>query len=376
MSRRFRASYKIAIGFAVLAPLAIYGYRYSNYFLLGREHFPPQSPGQVNIIGIDPNAGYGILIENQTAKLVLGSGGSFKPGEMTEKSLQDSDTSDRKFIPIKDMLKGMQGNIPSLSYFVQRLNEIKDDDLHDGAPVWKAEDIEKALNGDKALEAKLVNDLNVTLDGMPLDHFRRNALFNGILTDTPVPITVQMGAEKKKLVARVKQLFEAAFMKDILNRINGKFADNSSIAAVYGAAADEIKAGTLNKENLRKRLTGFAQDAARLAAFPQQILDSITPVINENQITGARYTSEPNPRGNTYTLHIDLTDEGRKRLYQFTRNRVHEQLLLTINGVAIAAPIIDHELASSEIEISKLQDEAIVKDAVDTINEKRVTTTK
>ncbi len=370
MNKNYRASYKIAVGFALLALLAIYGYRYANQLLLGREHFPPLVPGDVNIVGLDTSAGYGILVENRVAKLVLGNGGSFGPGKMNEKDLEASD-GDRHFIPIKDMLQGMRGNVPSLSYFVQRLNDISDDDLPPDAPVWKTEDIEKAIQGDAALKKKLVEDINVNLDGTPLDHLHKSALQNGILIDTPVPLTVNDGNTKRTVVARVKRSYHPVFISAVQNDLNGKWADDRMIATQYAAEAQKLKDGQSGRENVPERLRSFAEDAHRLAQVPQQILDSITCVINENQITGARYDTVDTPKGKVYSLVISLTDEGTKRMWQFSNNRVGDQLLLTVRGVAIAAPFIDHALSSNELEITRMQDESLVKDAVDTINEKR-----
>ncbi|HVT13370.1 MAG TPA: hypothetical protein VHE55_13975 [Fimbriimonadaceae bacterium] len=370
MNKNYRASYKIAIGFALFALLAVYGYHYANLFLLGREHFPRLVPGNVNIVGLDTSAGYGILVENRVAKLVMGSGGSFGPGKMNEKDLESSD-GDRHFIPIKDMLQGMQGNVPSLSYFVQRLNDISDDDLPPDAPVWKTEDIEKAIKGDDALRKKLVEDINVNLDGTPLDHLHKSALQNGILIDTPVPLTITHGATKRTVVARVKRSYHPIFISAVENDLNGKWANDQMIATQYAAEAQKLKDGQTQKENVPERLLSFASDAKRLGRVPQQILDSITCVINENQITGARYVPVDTPKGKVYSLLISLTDEGTKRMWQFSNDRVGDQLLLTVRGVAIAAPFIDHALSSNELEITRMEDESLVKDAVDTINEKR-----
>jgi preprotein translocase subunit SecD len=113
-----------------------------------------------------------------------------------------------------------------------------------------------------------------------------------------------------------------------------------------------------------------------LGPFPQKVLNSITSVINESQILGARYDTESTSKGKRFTLILDLSDEGKKRIWQFTRDRVNSQLLITVDGVAIAAPIIAHPIADNEISIRGLEDESLVKEAVATINEKRATSSK
>jgi hypothetical protein len=272
------------------------------------------------------------------------------------------------------MLKALQGDIPGLSYFVRRLNEIPDDSLPPDAKVWKYEDIEKALGGDAATRDKLVGDLNVKLDGTPLDHVSKAALYNGIIVDTPVPMQVQFGAERKTLIARVQQPYMPNFLSTVQNRLKDKFANDQIIATEYAVAAGMIASGDIPKEDVAKSLQSFGKRAKSMNEFPQQILDSITPAINENQIVNARYMSEDTSKGKRYVLVLKLTDEGRKRIWQFTRNRVHSQLLVTVNGVAIAAPIVAHEIADDEITVRGLEDEWLIQDAVATINKAKRTT--
>lgn len=354
------------------ALLAVYGYQYLNDYLLGREHFPALKPGAINVLGVDTSQGYRIVVQNQTAKLVYGTQENFGPGPMEN---TDADDTDKKFIPIKELLKGLQGDVGGLSYFVQRLNDIKDDSLPAQAKVWKLEDIEKALAGDKAIEAKLVNDLNVKLDGTPLDHLSVSAFFNGIIVDSPVPMEVPVGDRKEPIVARVHQPYRASFLTSLEANIKEKFATRDLIAKEYMLAAERVRQSETQKENVRRTLSLFRKRIPQLGPFPQKILNSVTPVINEQQIVGARFETENTSKGDRYTLVLELTDEGKKRLWQFTRDRVNSQLLITVDGVAIAAPIIAHRIADTEISVRGLEDRNMVEDAVATINAKRATKT-
>ena len=349
----------------------MYGYHYADDFLLGREHFAPLAPGTVNIIGLDKKAGYFIIIENRAAKLVYSGSGGFAAGPMDN---PDASSGDKKFVPIKDMLAGLQGNVEGLSHYVERLNEITAADDTPDAPVWKIEDVEKAVNGDAALTAKLVHDLNVNLDGTPIDRVSKSALQNGILIDTPVAMKIPGG---KSIYARVRRGYSPILMKKVLDRLKDKFYGKEAVAREYAAAAAGIKTGETPKEDVKKSLLQF-KSADDLAGFPQRILDSITTIVNDRQITLASYSTQTTPKGNQYTLIINLTDEGRKRLWQFARNHEGDQLLLTVDGVAIAAPFIGHatDLAGGQIEINGMEDESLVQDAVNTINEKRATTSQ
>lgn len=375
LNKRFSASYKIAVGFVALALLAVYGSRYVNEYLLGREHFPKLTPGVVNVVGVNTDRGYGILVQNRTAKLAYGDKVKFGPEE-GERSLEDSGAQ-RKFIPIKEMLRGLQGDIAGLSYLIQRLNDISDDSLPADAPVWKLEDIEKALAGDPRLKPKLIQHLNVNLDGTPLDRVSINALYNGIVVDCPVPVEIDIGDERKTVVARVKQPYRPAFIAAVENQLRGKFANKEIIATEYSLAAAQLKEGRLVKEDVGSRLLQLGRRAKDLAEFPQQVLDSITPVINENHILGATYSGEDTTKGKRYTLALQLNEEGKKRLWQYTKDRVNSQLLVTVNGVAIAAPYIAHAISSGEIQVHGLEEESLLEELVDTIkNTKRATTSQ
>jgi len=373
LNRRFRASYTIAIGFGAFALLAVYGPRFYNDLLLGREHFQPLVPGNVNILGVDTTKGYAILVENEIAKIVFAGEGAFSAGKMDENDLESS-SGERKFVPIKEMLEGLQGNIVGLSTFVERLNDIKDAEESPDAPVWRIEDIVKAISGDRALNHELVNDLNVKLDGTPIDQIRPSAFENGILVDVPVKIWIQTNGVRRVVVARVKRSYKCQLLTTVDKRLSGKYYKKETLAAEYTLAAKQTMSGELPREDVATQLKRFAASEQELAEVPQRILDSITVVINENQITWARYTTQVTPKGTAYTLIISLTDEGRKRLWQFTRDRVGAQLLLTVDGIAIAAPFVGQGLASGEIDVTQMEDERLVRNAVVTINAKRAQT--
>ncbi len=360
----------------MLAVLAIYGHKYVDDFRLGRDRFPPLSPGTVDIIGLDTRAGYGVIVENRVAKLVFAGQDAFGPGKMDESSLQNSG-GDRKFVPIKDMLKGLRGDVAGLSYFVERLNDIKDEEGYPDAPVWKIEDIERALSGDKALQDKLVHDINVNLDGSPVDYVTKGAVYGAILIDSPVPLEVTDGDRRVKVVARIKRSFKSKLMTTVEQSLGGKVdVSKNDITSHYTIAAKAIMSGTAPKEAVASRLRGYGKGLEALAAVPQKILDSITTVINEDQLTTAHYTTQKTNKGTSYTLVIGLTNEGAKRLYQFSRDRIGDQLLVTVNGVAIAAPFVDYALSSGEVQVDRLEDQSLVEDAVATINLKGSRTTK
>lgn len=372
--KKFRASYTIAIGFAAVAFLALYGYRFANDLLLSGD-FAPLKPGKVDIVGLDTSkAGFAIIVSNGIAKLIVGDKDQFKAGAMDEKALE-ADSSEKATVPIKEMQLGINGDGDALGFFVERLNHIDEtsDTWPANAPVWKFETIQKALDGDHALRKKLVTDLNVQLDGTPLAQISKAAFANGILVDVPVPLQVESPKGRETVIARVRTPYRPRFMTGLETQLKGRYYDGKTLATEYAAEARRVLGGETPRENVAGSIAalGAARRIASLAQTPQAILDSLTTVVNEDHIVKARYEPVVNSTGTTYKLIIDLDDEGKRRLYQFSRDRVNSQLLVTVNGVAIAAPFISHGLSSGEVEITRMQDEDVVRDAVETINSMR-----
>ena len=72
-----------------------------------------------------------------------------------------------------------------------------------------------------------------------------------------------------------------------------------------------------------------------------------------------------------FDLSVDVSDEGRRRLWKYSKERVGTQLLLVADGIPIAAPRIQHELAQDSLTITQMEDEVLVRDAVEMLNQKR-----
>ena len=106
---------------------------------------------------------------------------------------------------------------------------------------------------------------------------------------------------------------------------------------------------------------------SRLEA-PQRLLENTNVVLNESFIDDASYKSYKTSDGHTLSdLTVKLNDEGRRRLWKFTKDRVGGQILLIADDVAIAAPRIEHELALSEFTIQQMPDQVLVDEAVKSI---------
>lgn len=365
---RVLSSTKIALGAAVLVIGGFAGYRFWVTKAIEGSHFPPAVPGSVNLVGIDPGAGYKIIVANYVAQLVEASN---KFGGNDTASEGATEGSIKKRIPIREMLEVLKGNAEALGPLTMAMNDIKEDALPPVRVTWSAEDLKKALGGDKTLQAKLESDLNVRIDGTPLDKVRPASIENGIVIDAPVKVTVNLNGQPKEVVGHVLEPFKPRLIRAVEQRYADKAYNASMQAGYYQEEAQKVLEAPNSKEDVRQSLLERISDqTARQRAEPvERVLKSATVVVNDSYISKASSREYDTSDGKRYDLTIDLTDEGSKRLWKYSIDRVHTQLLLIANGVAIEAPRIQHVLSEGELTITQMRDRTLVTDAVKMINE-------
>lgn len=365
-----RTSTKIFLGFAVLTLGSYYGYQIVSDRIVMSEKFAPLTPGRVNVVGIDPGAGYQIIVANQMAQLVQTQGG-FGAKE-SDNGGADSGAI-KKRVPVKEMLEVLQGSGKALGPFVMTLNDMSEnDDWPSVRVVWTKEQIQKALNGDKALQAKLEHDLNMHLDGTPLSQLSLSSLANGIIIDTPVSVIVNIDGKQTPVVGRVQEPYRPRMIRAVEESYKDKQVTPDMIKGYYAAEAMKAlkdKDREIISDSLKDRISDRL--AKEREETPERVLKSATIVINDSLITDARYKGYDTTNGKMFDLTIDLTDEGRRRLWQFSKGRVGTQLLLVTDGIPIEAPQIQHELAQGELTVTQMPDEVLVRETVDMINEKK-----
>lgn len=362
-----RSSTKIVIGAAVVAGMGYLGLVTIPGYLVMREKFSPLAPGTVNVVGVNTRlGGYHIVVANQVAQLVVG-----KAGNLEAPDPQAVSSSERKRVPLRDMIRALQGDDKSLARFVMLMNDISDASLPAYPIVWRAEDIEKALQGDSTLKKKLVEDLAIGLDGMPLDTIRTRAIQEGIVVETPVPITINDRGKKVTRIARIREEYRPRFFSALDRELAEKGnLTTSLITGYYRAAAQDLIKDPSKCEDvavsLRSRYSKSRVDS--LAALPQRMLGSITIVVNDSLIEGARTEKYKTSDGKPMTdLVLVLTDEGRRRMWQYSSQHKGEQLLLVWDGIAVAAPRIVETIPFSEVQIKQIPDSTLAQDTVEAI---------
>ena len=382
---KLRSSVKILIGFVCVSAIGYYGYKFvTDKIVFGRD-YPEIKPGKVTLLGIDAGSGYRIIVANQVASLVQGGKSDLDVGDIE----RADDSESKKKIPLRQMMEILQGNEKYLGRFIMSLNNIKEGGATwpTNAPEWDAEDIKKALDGDPALVKKLETDINIKLDGTPLNTVRVSSLLNGIIIRLPVPVKVMIEGKERTLVGRVLEPYRPSFSNSVEDRFKEKNATQDMIRGYYGEEVMKLNTSANSKENVSKSLTARI-DPKRAADYgkePELILSKAHIIVNDDFMQSARYETYDSTNGDKlYRLIINLNNDGRYRVWRYSkllrqdRYKIWEfykwqnrgQLLFVVNGTAIAAPWVEHELPQSEVTITRLQDETLVKEAVETINEK------
>ena len=363
------SSIKVAIiGLSILA--AVWGgwWLYAEWRLSGYE-LATIPPGEVNLVAISPKAGYKIIVSNQIAYLAeVGVDADTGAMEAGSDSLANAPR-----LPLKELLQTLQGNEEALGTLIERLNKWNETDIYMDAPVWRAEDIRLALDGDEELQQKLIADLNVDLDGLPLDTINMRAIRAGILIDSPVKLTLQIGAEARNMTARVQELYKPVFCRTVTTRLERKFVQTDPIVTgVYLEVARPIIDDGSGEDVRRSLSNKISSDRLQsLTEKPLQVLQKTVILLNEDFITSASYKSyEAGERHVFSDISLKLTDDGRMRVWKYSRDNPGLQLLFIHDNIAIAAPVIETELIERTVTIRRIPNEGLVQDAVAALKKK------
>jgi hypothetical protein len=363
-----RSSTKIAIGFAALILVGYFGFQKVTDLMIMGQEFPPIVPGKINIIGVNTGAGYRVIVSNELAQLVETQGG-FQQGNIDDPS---TDSAVKKRIPLREMLETLQGDSKALGSFVMTMNDLSENDLPPVRVIWTKPDLEKAFQGDKKLQAKLENDLNMKLDGTPLPTLRISSLENGIVLSVPVTVNVNLQKGPTPVTGQVLEAYQPKMLKAVqADYAQDPRSTDTVKAGYYAQEAQEVMTKG-SKENIKASIEEKMSDSEvqSLIETPKRILDSAFIVLNDGFIDEAKYNTYTSNDGKSmHDLTIDLNDEGRRRLWKYSKKRVGDQLLLVSDGIAIAAPRIQHPLMGGEITITKMPDQTILDDFIDKYNE-------
>lgn len=142
-------STKILIGFLAVSGAGFLGWNAYANAQVSSVDLGDLVPGRVNLIAVSPDSGYRIVVANQIATLVEKGNAEFGAPDQRSES---SEGSSKKRLPIGDWLNSLNGDQEALNRLVTVLNKLDERELPPEPVVWRAEDIQSALDGDAALK--------------------------------------------------------------------------------------------------------------------------------------------------------------------------------------------------------------------------------
>lgn len=364
---RMSASVKAAAVMLGCVALVALGSRAYSVLSLRGFHPTPVEPGEFAIVAFAPGSGYRIIVSNGIAHLAEvrpdSDGGFETPGD------DEREVENAPRLPMRETLATLRGDVGALSHLVMSVNRLETDEIPTDPVVWKAEEIEAAIGGDAKLRARLEQDLQTTLDGKPLAVVSRSALNKGIVVDSPVTVRFSVDGRPRTMTCRIQEPFATRLVEAVQGRLSEKFDQpDSLVAGVYREEGLRVLRDPSQAEDVARALRA-RYEPSRLEAFaakPARVLSACRVLINESQITGGSSECRDGQNGrDDCTLTLRLTDDGRMRLWKYSHDRTGFQLLVTVRGVAVAAPRIRTELSAHEVKLTQLTSRSLVQETLD-----------
>lgn len=340
---------------------------YTRLVILPRD-LPLLQPGTVSLIGMKV-PGYHIVVSNGVARLEIGEAGTFanpsNPGG----------SGGGLVIPIKGLIGALQFDAEKAVELVTALNSIRYDMEPLEDRIWKREDLLAALESPGALRNRLEYDLATRLDGKGVERVNWDRLTTGIWVEMPVDIVVpsQDGtrtitaivrlAYKSRLASAAEANLQRYYERPFVNReltpspqtIEGVYTEALELAEQQGF--EDVST------NLRRLVSG--EHAAKLAEPVNKLLSEVAVLVTDETITDASLKDYPDGEGGKlYSLILEVTQDSRDRLWQYTYRLPGSQLLLVSNGVAIAAPAVQHQMKYSTVEIVGIAEQKLATEAL------------
>lgn len=356
----------------VIAVAAVIGLWYGGNELYTRlvilpRNYPRLEPGKVSLIGLSV-PGYHIVVSNGIARLQVGSPSKF--GGPNRSSATGNS------IPMHGLIGTLRLEPEAANELVRALNDIRYEIEPLADRIWTNERIEQAIAAPGEERTELEYDLATRLNGEGVERVSWDHLTTGIWIEVPVPLHVPSAKGTEIVVAKVLVPFRTRLsigaennLKRLLTR--GRLAEDlrpepQTIAGVYNAALDTAEQQGF--EDVAGSLRGVysPEAAARMAEPVLKVLREVEVLVTEKTIVGAEMEAVPREdgKGDFYSILLEVAEESRDRLWQYTYKHPASQLLLVSNGVAIAAPVVRHEIKYSTVEITGIAEQELAEEAL------------
>jgi hypothetical protein len=364
----FFRRYRGALTFALVVLSLVGAWFGANWlyaeWAVGAMEFKPLEAGRVNLFGVELS-GETIIVANGTAMLIRGAGVNEKGGA----------ASRGPAIPIRALIGSLRGDREAVSELLESLNDIDPADFPPPETVWEEEQLRAALNGDEELLRKLESQLATTLSGEPAERISLASLRSGVTVRVRVPVKVPSGSgDTRTLEGAVRINYRTRFAQEVLDNpvVRDRFQPSES--ALFGVVREVWAAMQKSpRQDVRGDLERLLSQAAkeRYARPVESLLSRTTILATERQIVDAdlREYDDPVRDRSLFALRLTLTDDARYRLWKYTRGKRRLQLLFAVDGIAVAAPTVQHEMKYSVAEILNVSDEVDARTAVQVIKE-------
>ena len=360
--RHFRAGILFSV---VVIGLLGFGYwlprLYTQLFILPIE-YPRLNPATINVIGIKLT-GEKIIVSGGIAKLVQTGESDFaSPGQADTIGAQSGIV-----ISMKGLVESLQFKESGVSELLAALAKLDTENYPPEDVVWLLDDILAAINGDEKLRAKLEGHLCTKLDGSPTDEISLSRMRDGIVIRVNVPVRVPTDEGDTTVIGTVMLPFRTRLAtQTIRHRLLETYEpDRATIEGVYEEVWEKM---ARVPEDVASSLNNLTSEAAvrRMAGRVERLLKRVTVLVTEAQITAADLITTPKPGSDKFlfTVDLELSTEGRNRLWQYTYLNPGCQLLFIWKGVAIAAPTVQHEMKYSTARITNIKHERSAQEAV------------
>ncbi len=140
-----------------------------------------------------------------------------------------------------------------------------------------------------------------------------------------------------------------------------------------GVAANDSGANTTGDDSESGGGSG-GREVEHGMAIPASLLIRVCPVVlTDREFTGATVDEHPASvlAGATYTVHLDMSDEGRSRFFQWSHDHVGENLVFVLKDNVVAAGRVKQSLNVSDYEIGPLRDGAAAHALADYLSHAR-----
>jgi len=339
---------------------------YTRLVILPRD-YPRLEPGNVSLIGFNV-PGYHIVVSNGIARLQIGSAAKFQGSDLGGATGNS--------IPMHGLIGTLRLEQDAAGELVRALNDIKYEIEPLTDRTWTQERIDKALDGPGEEREKLEYDLATQLNGEGVERVSWDHLTTGIWLEVPIPLEVPSAKGTETVVAKVLLPYRTRLSTATENNLRrlltrGRLPENlrpdpQTIAGLYNEALDAAQKQGFEDVAASLRRFFSAEATARMAEPVLKVLREVEVLVTEETIVGAEMESvrREDGKGDLYTIVLDVAQESRDRLWQYTYKHPSSQLLLVSNGVAIAAPVVRHEIKYSTVEITGIAEQQLAEEAL------------